>query len=161
MEESVVPTLFHNDEQRTPEKPTWWRRLFPWRGFHLVHGPAYPTRRIAVRATFVTLLLLSALFGSLCGLMLIYSVDLPQMDDLMRYRPDTTTQLLDIHGREIGSFALERRVVVPYSEFPTVLRQALISIEDKTFERNWGVNLIRAVGAAWRDLHSRSRAQGS
>jgi penicillin-binding protein 1A len=156
-----VTTLFHNEQRQPTEPPRWWRRLFPWRGFHLVHGPAYPTRRIAVRATFVTLLLLSALFGSLCGLMLIYSVDLPQMDDLMRYRPDTTTELLDIHGREIGSFALERRIVVPYSDFPTVLRQALISIEDKTFERNWGVNLIRAVGAAWRDLHSRSRAQGS
>ena len=156
-----MSTLFPNEQRQSRETPNWWRRLFPWRGFHLVHGPAYPTRRIAVRATFVTLLLLSALFGALCGLMLIYSVDLPQMDDLMRYRPDTTTELLDIHGREIGSFALERRIVVPYSEFPTVLRQALISIEDKTFERNWGVNLIRAVGAAWRDLHSRSRAQGS
>jgi len=156
-----MTTLFHDEQQETPQAQPWWRRLFPWRGFHLVHGPAYPTRRIAIRATFITLLVLSALFGSLCGLMLIYSVDLPQMDDLLRYRPDTTTQLLDIHGREIGSFALERRVVVPYSDFPPVLRQALISIEDKTFERNWGVNLVRAVGAAWRDLHSRSRAQGS
>jgi penicillin-binding protein 1A len=154
-----VTTLFHDEQSKAA--PRWWRRLFPWRGFHLVHGPAYPTRRIAVRATFITLLILSALFGAMCGLMLIYSVDLPQMDDLMRYRPDTTTELLDIHGRQIGSFALERRVVVPYSEFPPALRQALISIEDKTFERNWGVNLIRAVGAAWRDLHSRSRAQGS
>ena len=93
--------------------------------------------------------------------MLVYSIDLPQIDDLERYHPDTTTELLDIHGREIGSFALERRVVLPYTDFPPVLRQALISIEDKTFERNWGVNLFRAVGAAWRDLHSRSRAQGS
>ncbi len=97
----------------------------------------------------------------MCGLMLVYSIDLPQMADLERYRPNTTTELLDIHGREIGSFALERRVVLPYTEFPPVLRQAIISIEDKTFERNWGVNLFRAVGAAWRDLHSRSRAQGS
>jgi penicillin-binding protein 1A len=97
----------------------------------------------------------------MCGLMLVYSIDLPQIDDLERYHPNTTTQLLDIHGREIGSFALERRVVLPYTDFPPVLRQALISIEDKTFERNWGVNLFRAVGAAWRDLHSRSRAQGS
>ena len=97
----------------------------------------------------------------MCGLMLVYSIDLPQMDDLARYRPNTTTELLDIHGKEIGSFALERRVVLPYTEFPAVLRQALISIEDKSFERNWGVNLVRAVGAAWRDLHSRSRAQGS
>ena len=128
---------------------------------HVLHGPAYPTRRIAVRATFVTLLGLSSLFGVMCGLMLVYSIDLPQMDDLLRYRPNTTTELLDIHGREIGSFALERRVTLPYTEFPPVLRAALISIEDKTFERNWGVNLMRALGAAWRDLHSRSRAQGS
>jgi penicillin-binding protein 1A len=126
-----------------------------------LHGPEYPTRRIAVRATFLVLLGLSAVFGVLCGLMLVYSIDLPQIDDLQRYRPSTTTELLDIHGREIGSFALERRVVVPYTEFPPVLREAIISIEDKSFESNWGVNLVRAVGAAWRDVHSRSMAQGS
>jgi penicillin-binding protein 1A len=127
----------------------------------VLHGPAYRSRHIASRATFTVLLGLSAVFGVMCGLMLVYSIDLPQMDDLARYRPSTTTELLDIHGREIGSFALERRVVVPYTAFPPVLRDALLSIEDKTFERNWGVNLVRAVGAAWRDLHSRSRAQGS
>ena len=130
-------------------------------GMHVLQGPAYPSRRIAVRATFLILLGLSCLFGVMCGLMLVYSIDLPQMDDLVRYRPNTTTELLDIKGREIGSFALERRVVLPYTEFPPALRQALISIEDKTFERNWGVNLVRAVSAAWRDLHSRSMAQGS
>jgi len=118
-------------------------------------------RHIAARATFLVLLGLSSLFGVMCGLMLVYSIDLPQIAELQRYRPDTTTELLDIHGREIGSFALERRVVLPYTAFPPVLRQALLSIEDKTFERNWGVNLVRAVGAAWRDIHSRSRAQGS
>jgi len=158
-----VPSL-SNDERESPGrvKQPWWRRLFGRpTSFHVLHGPAYPTRRIAARATFVTLLGLSSLFGIMCGLMLVYSIDLPQIDDLERYHPDTTTELLDIHGREIGSFALERRVVLPYTDFPPVLRQALISIEDKTFERNWGVNLFRAVGAAWRDLHSRSRAQGS
>jgi penicillin-binding protein 1A len=107
------------------------------------------------------LLGLSAVFGGLCGLMVVYSIDLPQMDDLARYHPNTTTELLDVQGRPFGSFALERRVVVPYSEFPPVLRQAIISIEDKSFERNWGVNLFRAVGAAYRDLHSQGRAQGA
>jgi penicillin-binding protein 1A len=121
----------------------------------------HASRHIAARATFTVLLGLSSLFGVMCGLMLVYSIDLPQIAELQQYRPDTTTELLDIHGREIGSFALERRVVLPYTAFPPVLRQALLSIEDKTFERNWGVNLVRAVGAAWRDVHSRSRAQGS
>jgi penicillin-binding protein 1A len=152
-----VSTLFTREtEPKEQVNLPWWRRLF-----RRAEPPAYPTRRIAIRATYVVLLGLSAVVGALAGLMLVYTVDLPQMDDLERYRPNTTTQLLDIHGREFGSFALERRVVVAYTEFPPVLRQALISIEDKTFERNWGVNLIRAVAAAWRDLHSRSRAQGS
>jgi penicillin-binding protein 1A len=111
--------------------------------------------------TFSALLGLSAVFGAMCGLMLVYSIDLPQMEDLVRYRPNTTTELVDIHGKVFGSFALERRVVVPYTEFPPVLRQAIISIEDKSFERNWGVNLVRAVGAAYRDVHSNGRAQGA
>ena len=97
----------------------------------------------------------------MCGLMLVYSTDLPQMEDLARYRPNTTTELLDIKGRMFGSFALERRVVVPYTDFPPVLRQAIISIEDKSFQSNGGINLLRAMSAAWTDLHSHSRAQGS
>ncbi len=116
---------------------------------------------MARRVTFFLLLGLSAVFGGLCGLMFVYSIDLPQMDDLARYRPNTTTELLDVHGQVFGSFALERRVVVPYSEFPPVLIQAILSIEDKSFESNWGVNLFRAVAAAYRDLHSNGRAQGA
>lgn len=127
----------------------------------LVNGPDYPSRRIARRITFFVLLGLSAVFGALCGLVLVYSVDLPQMEDLARYRPSTTTELVDIHGKIFGSFALERRVVVPYSAFPPVLREAIISIEDKSFESNWGVNLVRAVGAAYRDLHTDARVQGA
>jgi penicillin-binding protein 1A len=154
-----VQSLFHR-ETRLPElepEPRWrlvFRRL-------TLNGPDYPSRRMARRFTFFGLLGLSAVFGAMCGLMLVYSIDLPQMEDLARYRPNTTTELLDVHGKVFGSFALERRVVVPYSEFPPVLRQAIISIEDKSFQRNWGVNLVRAVGAAYRDLHSNGRAQGA
>ena len=145
------------DKTRKAKQPQWKQAL----GRLTLTGPDYPSRRVAKRAAFFALLGLSAIFGSLCGLMFVYSIDLPQMDDLARYRPSTTTELLDIHGQVFGSFALERRVVVPYSEFPTVLRQAIISIEDKSFESNWGVNLFRAVGAAYRDLHSNGRAQGA
>src|ERR1700727_1382975 len=150
----------YSRETRSPERedlPRWRRFLHR----ATLRGPAYQSRRIARRVTFFTLLGLSAVFGSLCGLMFVYSIDLPQMDDLARYRPNTTTELLDVHGKVFGSFALERRVVLPYSEFPPVLRQAIISIEDKSFERNWGVNLFRAVGAAYRDLHSSGKAQGA
>jgi penicillin-binding protein 1A len=95
------------------------------------------------------------------GLMLVYSVNLPQIDDLMRYHPDTTTELYDTHGRVFGSFALERRVVVNYGDLSPLLRQAVVSIEDKNFESHWGVNFFRVMGAAYHDLTSKNRAQGA
>ena len=99
--------------------------------------------------------------GSLAGLTLVYSVDLPQIHDLERYRPSTTTDLYDRKGRIIGSFALERREVVNYDDFAPVLRQAVISIEDKSFESHWGINVFRVAGALWHDLRSHGRAQGA
>jgi penicillin-binding protein 1A len=153
-----VQSLFKRDEEATKvETEPQLQRIVR----RVIEGPEYPSRRIARRVTFYVLLGLSAVFGAMCGLMLVYSIDLPQMDDLTRYRPNTTTELLDVHGKSFGSFALERRVVVPYTDFPPVLRQAILSIEDKSFERNWGVNLIRAIGAAYRDLHDQKRTQGS
>ena len=93
--------------------------------------------------------------------MLVYSVNLPQINDLERYRPSTTTDLYDRKGRVIGSFALERRVVVNYDGFAPVLREAVISIEDKSFESHWGVNVLRIAGALWHDLRSHGRVQGA
>ncbi len=95
------------------------------------------------------------------GLILVYSINLPQMTELERYRPSTTTELYDIHGQIFGSFAQERRIVVPYSEFPDILREAILSIEDKDFEHNGGINLVRVVEAAYEDVHTHGKVQGA
>ena len=113
------------------------------------------------KVAFTALLLLAVIAGSLAGLMLVYSVDLPQIHDLERYRPSTTTELYDRKDRIIGSFALERRVVVNYDGFAPILREAVISIEDKSFESHWGVNVLRIAGALFHDLRSRGRVQGA
>ncbi len=107
------------------------------------------------------MLLLAVITGSLAGLTLVYSVNLPQMNDLENYRPSTTTELYDIKGRVIGSFALERREIVGYDDFAPILRQAVISIEDKSFESHWGINVFRVLGAVWYDLKTKGRAQGA
>jgi len=123
--------------------------------------PGSGTRKIAGSFALAFLVLLAAAVGSLTGLMLVYSVNLPQIAELEHYRPSTTTELYDIHGRSFGSFALERRVVVGYNDFSPTLREAVISIEDRNFESHWGVNLFRVAGAAWHDLLSKGRAQGA
>jgi len=119
------------------------------------------TRKLAGRITLVALIVLAVITGSLAGLTLVYSADLPQIADLEHYRPSTTTDLYDRKGRIIGSFALERRILVNYDDFAPVLRQAVISIEDKSFESHWGVNVFRIAGAVWYDLRSHGRAQGA
>src|SRR5947209_1463618 len=86
------------------------------------------------------LVLLAALAGASVGLLLVYSTDLPQVERLEHYRPSSTTDLYDDHGRVIGSFALQRRVVATYDDYPKVLRDALISVEDKDFEKHSGIN---------------------
>jgi penicillin-binding protein 1A len=107
------------------------------------------------------LVLVSALVGATAGLLLVYSTDLPQVDQLEHYRPSSITELYDDQGRTVGSFALQRRVVASYDDYPEVLRQALISIEDKDFYRHWGVNVWRIAGAAYRDIQSGGRVQGA
>ncbi|MGC2184823.1 MAG: PBP1A family penicillin-binding protein [Terriglobales bacterium] len=107
------------------------------------------------------LVLVSALVGATAGLLLVYSTDLPQVDQLEHYRPSSITELYDDQGRTVGSFALQRRVVATYDDYPQVLRQALISIEDKEFYRHWGINVWRIAGAAYRDIRSGGRVQGA
>ena len=123
--------------------------------------PSHRRKKLAGSAAFGILAILAAMFGALSGLLLIYTVDLPQIQDLERYRPNTTTVLYDLHGSEIGSFALERRIVVGYDDISPQLRHAVISIEDKNFESHWGVNVFRVAGAAYRDLTEDRRAQGA
>jgi len=125
--------------------------------------PIPPAERthVVTRVIFGLAVVAAAMFGALAGLLFVYSTDLPQVTDLERYRPSSITELYDDKGAVIGSFALQRRVIARYEDYPKVLRDAVISIEDKDFERHWGIDLWRVMGAAYRDLSSGSRAQGA
>src|SRR5579862_8736380 len=117
--------------------------------------------KLITRLLVGVMLVASALIGAGAGLLFVYTTDLPQVDALENYRPSSITELYDDHGRVIGSFALQRRVVAGYDDFPPVLRDALVSIEDKDFYRHSGINFWRIVGAAYRDITSGGRLQGA
>ena len=118
-------------------------------------------RTLVGRVLFGLLVLLSAAVGAAAGLLLVYSTDLPQVEQLERYRPSSVTELYDGQGRVIGTFALQRRVIATYDDYPQVLRDALVSIEDKDFYRHSGINIGRIVGAAYRDIESGGKVQGA
>jgi penicillin-binding protein 1A len=145
----------------TPNQPDDSPGFGRGRGFASAPVPPHKRRKLAGKLTLAVLVTLAVITGSLAGLTLVYSVNLPQINDLERYRPSTTTDLYDQKGRIIGSFALERREVVNYDDFAPVLRQAVISIEDKSFESHWGINVLRIGGALVHDLRSHGRTQGA
>ena len=144
----------------TPSQPIEPRPLVRPRRSQVQPAPRL-RRKLVGKFALAALLTVAIIAGSLAGLTLVYSVDLPQINDLERFRPSTTTDLYDRRGRIIGSFALERREVVGYSDFAPILRQAVISIEDKSFESHWGINVFRVIGAMWHDIRSHGRAQGA
>src|SRR5579864_4828741 len=118
-------------------------------------------RKVVGRVLLAFLVLVSTLVGATAGLLLVYSTDLPQVNELEHYRPSSITELYDSQGHIIGSFALQRRVVASYEDYPQVLRDALISTEDKEFFEHSGINVWRIVGAAYRDIESGGRVQGA
>ena len=105
--------------------------------------------------------MISATIGALAGLALVYSVDLPQIQGLGNYRPISNTILYDDQGRAFGSFALQRRIIAEYEDYPKVLYDAVLSIEDKNFEKHSGFEVWRMLVAAGHNLRSGGNVQGA
>jgi penicillin-binding protein 1A len=118
-------------------------------------------RKLVGRVLLGLLVLAAALVGATSGLLLVYSTNLPQVDELEHFRPGSITEVYDDQNRIIGTFALQRRVVASYDDYPQVLRDALISTEDKDYFRHSGINFWRIVGAAYRDIESGGKVQGA
>src|ERR1700737_1727795 len=120
-----------------------------------------PGRQVVGRVAFAMLLLASITVGALAGLLFVYSSDLPQIHALEDFRPDIVTELYADDGQIVGSFALERRILLTYELIPQVLKDAIFTTEDQHFEEHWGVDFTRVAGAAWRNLLAHRVAEGA
>jgi penicillin-binding protein 1A len=97
------------------------------------------------------------LIGIAAGLLFVYASDLPEVRALEDFRPNVVTELYSDDGQLIGSFALQRRVLLTYDQIPAVLRDAVIATEDQHFFSHWGIDLPRVLQAAWRNfVHMRT-----
>ncbi|MBZ5502844.1 MAG: PBP1A family penicillin-binding protein [Acidobacteriia bacterium] len=99
--------------------------------------------------------------GAAAGLLFVYSSDLPEIRALADYRPIVETELYADDGQSIGTFALQRRVLITYSQIPKVLKDAILTTEDQHFEEHWGVDFPRVLQAAWHDIAHRRIAEGA
>ncbi|MFZ3244242.1 MAG: PBP1A family penicillin-binding protein [Candidatus Acidiferrales bacterium] len=113
------------------------------------------------RVAIFLLVLCSIAVGCAAGLLFVYNSDLPQIQELENYRPDVVTELYADDGTSIGTFALQRRILLTYDQLPQVLKDAIISTEDRHFMEHWGVDFPRVAEAAWINLVHRRIVQGA
>lgn len=113
------------------------------------------------RLAFFFLLICAIGVGAAVGLLFVYSSDLPEIHALEDYRPEVQTELYADDGQPVGTFALQRRILLTYSQIPKVLKDAILSTEDQHFEQHWGVDFPRVVGAAWHDVLHGRKAEGA
>src|SRR5882672_11475527 len=99
--------------------------------------------------------------GAACGLLFVYASDLPEIRALETYRPTVVTEIYADDGQLIGSFALQRRILMTYEQCPRILYNAVSSIEDQHFEDHWGIDFPRIAGAAYRNLLKGRKAEGA
>src|SRR3989454_4070453 len=113
------------------------------------------------RVALAFLLLCSITLGAGFGLIFVYASDLPEIRALETYRPDVVTEIYADDGQLVGSFALQRRILMTYEQCPKILYNAVLAIEDQHFEDHWGIDFPRIAGAAYRNLTKGRRAGGA
>lgn len=128
-----------------------------------LHGMTvrFAGRKFFGRMAFGFLLLCSILLGGGLGVLFVYQSDLPEVRALEDFRPNVVTELYADDGQVIGTFALQRRILLTYDQFPQMLRDAVLATEDQHFEEHWGIDLPRVLQAAWRNVSRGKITEGA
>ena len=116
------------------------------------------------RFWFPAVLLLALAAGGLTGIIAAYQLNYSQAANevaaLATYRPSVVTRIYADDGKTvIGEFALEKRIPLKYEEIPPNVKNAILAVEDARFYDHMGIDPIRIIGAAWKNLTS-DRVEG-
>ena len=77
-----------------------------------------------------------------------FGKDLPNYTQLARYEPPIISRVFSAEGELIDEFAKERRLFSPIEEIPSLVKNAVISAEDKNFYSHKGYDAIGMAKAA-------------
>ena len=132
----------------------------------IVNAPPEQRRHLLRRFWFPAILLLALAAGGLTGIIAAYELNYSRAANevaaLATYRPSVVTRVYADDGETvIGEFALEKRIPLRYEEIPSVMKNAILAVEDARFYDHVGIDPIRIIGAAWKNLTSGKVEGGS
>lgn len=132
----------------------------------IINTPPEQRKHILARFWLPAVLLLALAAGGLTGIIAAYELNYSRAANevaaLATYRPSVVTRVYADDGETvIGEFALEKRIPLKYEEIPPVLKNAILAVEDVRFYEHIGIDPIRIMGAAWKNLTTDKLEGGS
>jgi penicillin-binding protein 1A len=122
------------------------------------------TRTRLKRLRFAAILfavLLLGLISFVFGMFVSVAADLPSLTRFSLYKDEKSSYLSDDLGHPIGVLSQQNRVIVTAEQIPRLVKEAVISIEDKRFETNSGIDLRGIARAFLDDIEHKGAAQGA
>jgi penicillin-binding protein 1A len=127
----------------------------------LADPPLGRPRLKRVRLALILLgLSILALVSTAFGMMMAVASDLPQLENREEFKKAQNSLLTDVHGTYLATLANQGRIIIPARDIAPTMKDAIISIEDKRFYQNDGVDLRGISRALWQDVTSGQAVQG-
>jgi penicillin-binding protein 1A len=116
------------------------------------------------RLRFVLILfavLLLGLISFVFGMFVAVASDLPSLTRFSQFKNAQSSEMLDDLGHPIGVISEQNRVIVTPAQIPPIVKDAVISIEDKRFRTNSGVDIRGIARAFVQDVLHKGTVQGA
>lgn len=116
------------------------------------------------RLRFLSILfavLLLGLVSFVFGVFISIASDLPSLTRFSQFKDAQSSVLLDDLGKPIGVLSQHNRVIVSPGEIPAIVKEAVISIEDKRFYSNSGIDVRGIARAFIQDIRRGGNLQGA
>lgn len=97
---------------------------------------------------------------TLAGIYLYLNRNLPKISSLKDYRPSIITSVYSDDNRKIAEFFQERRVVLPLTEVPDMLKKAFVAAEDSRFYTHKGIDILSIFRAFYKNVEAGAIVQG-
>ncbi|MBA3595552.1 MAG: penicillin-binding protein 1A [Polaromonas sp.] len=126
------------------------------------HRPTWP--RALLRAAAWTL---GVVMAGAVSILVVVAIalavaypNLPDVSDLLDYRPKLPLRVYSSDGVLLGEFGEERRNLTPIADIPKVMTDAVLAIEDARFFSHGGVDYIGVIRAGLANM-GRAKSQGA
>jgi penicillin-binding protein 1A len=129
----------------------------------LAVSPARRQTRLK-RLRFVSILfavLLLGLISFVFGMFMAVASTLPSLDNRAEFDNARNSVLLDDQGRPLGVMSRENQILVTPKQIPPIVKEAVISIEDKRFATNSGIDIRGIARAFVQDVVHKGSVQGA